>query len=408
MTPPNETAPRHEPARPPWVRHGNRPPWLRHAHARPPFGLHRRIFWSLVASTMVASLVTALAFRLWTPEGEQPSLWAAMAFGATALVTLWMASWRVSWRLVSPLNRVVRVVQELGNGDLSARAGFRADARDEVARVAHAIDTMADRLEQQVNDERTLLAVISHELRTPLARVRVLTAMAREGQPDAIEQIDREVTEIDDLVAKVLVRSRLMFGTMTMREVSMASAVREALERAGLPTALLVEDGAHVVVATSDSNAAQSGGARRGATLDTSAAHSSRVPATRPERADSRSGGSAQDIVRADPTLLHRAIANIIENAVRHGGGIDQVHVQVTDDEVLVDVTDRGPGFPDADPSMRFQAFTPQSGDSRGDGLGLGMHLIRQIVDAHEGRAWAENRTEGGAHVGFAFPRAAN
>ena len=356
---------------------------------------------------MVASLVTALAFRLWTPAGE-PSFWAAVGFGAIALATLWMASWRVSWRLVSPLNRVVRVVQQLGNGDLSARAGFRADARDEVARVAHAIDTMADRLEQQVNDERTLLAVISHELRTPLARVRVLTAMARDGQADAIDQIDREVSEIDDLVAKVLVRSRLMFGTMTMRDVSMVSAVREALERAGLSTALLVEDGARVVGTTADNYDAQTRGARRGVIVDASAEPPSSASEPATGRADTLPSGSARDIVRADPTLLHRAVANIIDNAVRHGGGIEAVHVQVTDDEVLLDVTDRGPGFPDADPSTRFQAFAPQSGDSRGDGLGLGMHLIRQIVDAHAGRAWAENRAEGGAHVGFALPRATN
>lgn len=361
---------------------------MRYGRARPPFGLHRQIFWSLVISMTVASLVTVAIVRAWTPSGEAPSPGSAVGFGLVALALLWAASWRLSWRLVSPLNRLVRVVQQLGSGDLSARTAFRPGARDEVARVAHAIDTMADRLERQVKDERALLAVVSHELRTPLARVRVLTAMARDGRHDAVEQIDREIAEIDDLVAKVLVRSRLMFGTKTMRDVSMVSAVREALERAGLSTDLLhAADG-------SDSEFMS-----RDRTEHTR-------PSTPHEHTPEQSATDGYDIVRADPTLLHRAVANIIDNAVRHGGGVDQVHVHTVGDEVLVDVLDRGAGFLDVDPSTRFQAFTPQSGDTRGDGLGLGMHLIQQIVQAHDGRVWAENRAGGGARVGFALPRA--
>ena len=345
--------------------HGHRPPWMRHGRARPPFGLHRQIYWSLVGSMAVASIATILFIRRWSPQGPS-SVWIAVAFGLLVLALLWMASWRLSWRLVAPLNRLVRVVQQLGGGDLSARARFPEHAHDEVARVARAIDTMADRLEQQVNDERQLLAVISHELRTPLARVRVLTALAREGQHDALEQIDREVAEIDDLIAKVLVRSRLMFGTMTTREVSMVAAVREAIERAGLSASLLMT---------------QDGGEPGG---------------------DAASFG--HDIVHADPTLLHRAIANIIDNAVRHGRGIERVTVRAVDGEVRVEVLDRGPGFVDRDPTIRFTAFAPESGDGRGDGLGLGLHLVSRIVQAHEGRAWAESRPEGGARVGFRLP----
>ncbi len=335
-------------------RHG--PPWLR--RGRPPFRLHRQIYWSLVGSTTAAVVLTSLFIQRWMPLGPR-SLWAAAGFGAVVLALLWLASWRVSWRLVAPLNRLVGVVRQLGSGDLSARARFRPDARDEVARVAHAIDTMADRLEQQVNDERQLLAVISRELRTPLARVRVLTALARDGRPDALDHIDREVAEIDDLVAKVLASSRLMFGAMTPRELSMTGAVREAIERAGLPAGLLLTDDV------------------------------------------------GDDQVRADPTLLHRAIANILDNAVRHGGGVETVMIRAGDGDVQVDVFDRGPGFQGADPATRFGAFAPDEGRSgRGTGLGLGLHLVARIVSAHGGRVWAENRPEGGARVGFALPPA--
>ena len=298
MTSPNKTESRQESARPPWARHGHRPPWMQHAHVRPPFGLHRRIFWSLVASTMVANLVTALAFRLWTPAGE-PSFWAAVGFGAIALATLWMASWRVSWRLVSPLNRVVRVVQQLGNGDLSARAGFRADTHDEVARC-----TPSTRWPTGSNNGSTTSERCWRSSPTSCGHHWARPCVDGDGarwSGDAIDQDRREVSEIDDLVAKVLVRSRLMFGTMTMRDVSMVSAVREALERAGLSTALLVEDGARVVGTTADNYDAQTRGARRGVIVDASAEPPSSASEPATGRADTLPSGSARDIVRADP-----------------------------------------------------------------------------------------------------------
>ena len=343
-----------------------RPPWRR--GMRPPFGLHRQIFWSLVGSTVFASLMTLL-FVVFSGFGGRALSPAGLAgFTAALLALLWAASWRLSWRLVTPLNRLVDVVQRLGNGELSARAGFAPNARDEVSRVANAIDTMADRLQQQVNDERQLLAAVSHELRTPLARVRVLTALARERDSHAaadIDQIDREVAEIDDLVAKVLARSRLTFGTMTTRGVDVRAAVREALDRGGLPASLLRE----------------STGARG------SEAHE-----------------GSEALVSADPTLLHRAIANVLENAIRHGGGVDAVEVAVEQHEVCVDVLDRGPGFQPGDAGRRFDAFGPDTTGGRGSGLGLGLHLVARIIEAHHGRVWAENRLGGGARVGFALP----
>lgn len=312
---------------------------------------------------VVASLFTLAFFAVWQ-RGASPSVWTGAGFAAMVLVALWLASWRLSWRLVGPLNRLVDVVQRFGNGDLAARARFAPEARDEVARVASAIDAMADRLEQQVRDERQLLAVVSHELRTPLARVRVLTALARDQRDGsdaavhrALADIDREVSEIDDLVSKVLARSRLTFGTMTPRAVAMGAAVREAIERASLPASIVRID-------------------------------------------------TAPDVVVADPTLLHRAIANLLENAIRHGGGVEDVTVSRDGSDVLVEVGDRGRGFPAGRSEDRFAAHAPDSAGGRGSGLGLGLHLVSRIVHAHGGRVWAENRPDGGARVGFAIPAA--
>jgi two-component system, OmpR family, sensor kinase len=322
-----------------------------------PFGLRRQIYWSLVGVMAFAIVLTLVVSKVWT-EGFLPSGRGAFALVFFTLGFLWFVSGGLAYRLVRPLNRLVDVVQRFGEGDLSARAGFRSSSRDEVSRVAHAIDLMADRLEKQVKDERQLLAVISHELRTPLARIRVLTDLARDGRRDAVDEIDREVAEIDDLVSKVLAQSRLAFGTMTPRPIRLVDAVSEALERLGLPRTLL-----------KDINAP--------------------VDAT----------------VNADPTLLHRAIANLLDNARKHGGGVRRVSVRSTDTGVSVEVTDAGPGFPPGDPRTRFEAFAPEPGnDTRGSGLGLGLHLVQRIVAVHGGRVWAENGPEGGARVGFELP----
>lgn len=302
---------------------------------------------------LAASLLTGIGFAVWSRGA--PSLQTGVGFVVVILALLWMSSWRLAFRLVVPLNRLVDVVQKFASGDLSARARFPSHRRDEVARVAAAIDAMADRLEQQVRDERQLLAVVSHELRTPLSRIRVLTALAREGQADAIEHIDREVADIDDLVSKVLARSRLTFGTLTPRPLGMVAAVREALDRAGLAAGLLHTDEAE------------------------------------------------SDTVSADPTLLHRAIANLLDNAQRHGRGIESVAVRSHEGEVRFEVIDRGPGFAD-DAQHRFEAFAPDTSGERGAGLGLGLHLVARIASAHNGRVWAENRPAGGARVGFALP----
>lgn len=315
---------------------------------RRPFGLRRKIFWSLVGSMLIAGLFTWILTLVWTG-------WTAPAIAFVAIVSLWHASGRLAYRLVRPLNRLLDVVQRIGAGELSARANVQPYQRDEISSVARAVDDMAARIEHQLREERQLLAVVSHELRTPLARIRVLTDLAREGQTLAVDEIDREVADIDYLVANILARSRLEFGTLTRKPVHLPEAATEALARAGITSAAVI------------------------------------------------TGEGVHDPVSADPTLLHRAIANLIDNAQRHGRGVDRVEVRATPTGIAVEVFDRGAGF--SQPGDRFQAFTPESGGSRGSGLGLGLNLVQRIIHSHNGRVWAENRSEGGARVGFELPR---
>lgn len=275
---------------------------------------------------------------------------------------LWAASGRIAKRLARPLGDLARVAEDLGRGKLDSRVDVRCYEHGEVGVVAEAMNEMATRIQKQLDDQRELLATVSHELRTPLSRIRLLTEIARDGgEPGhAFDEIDREVIELDQLVGDLLASSRLDFSALTTKEVSAAEAASRAVSRAGL-------DPAEVLCVSDDSLR-----------------------------------------LAADPTLLARALANLIDNAGRHGGGAKRVAVRAVGDRVAFEVEDSGPGLAVGEEERIFEPF--YQGSSGPDGapkkgaLGLGLALVRRIAEAHGGRAFAENRAEGGARVVLEVP----
>ncbi|WP_437946310.1 HAMP domain-containing sensor histidine kinase [Sorangium sp. So ce296] len=289
------------------------------------------------------------------------SLRLALPLFAVAAV-LWAASGLISRRLARPLVDLAHVVHEIGAGKLSSRVRLDRHGHGEVGVVAEAVNDMAARIERQIADQRELLAAVSHELRTPLARIRLLTEMARgdggAGAP-VLDDLDREVMEIDALVGDLLASSRIDFAALTLTRLDPAEAAIRALERAGLdPTLLEVAEG---------------------------------TPA-----------------FEADATLLARALANLLENARAHAGGAERLRVRPGGpSRVVFEVEDRGPGFADGEETRIFEPFFRreraqggESGAERGS-LGLGLALCKRIAEAHGGRAFAERRGGGGARVGI-------
>ncbi len=304
-----------------------------------------------------------------------------------ALFVLWAATGKISRRITRPLAEVVRVAEEIGKGNLSARVVFpprhrhhhhrhrhrgglhphhhpghrhgHPNLHGEEAALAVAINDMAARIERQLADQRELLAAVSHELRTPLARIRILTELAREDgvATKPLDELDQEVVEMDALVGDLLASSRIEFGTLTVRPLDAGDVARRALERAGLPAEAL--------------------------SLETQ-----------------------ETAFEGDATLLARALANLLENARKHAGGAKRLRVRRGEGRLFFEVEDAGGGFAAGDEEKVFRPFyrRPKAEDDAVS-LGLGLALVKRIAEAHRGRAYAANRLEGGgAVVGLELP----
>ena len=111
----------------------------------------------------------------------------------------------------------------------------------------------------------------------------------------------------------------------------------------------------------------------------------------------------------ADPTLVARALANLLANGASHGDGVRALVVRDGDGGLVFPsgLEDRGPGFAAGEEARVFESFYQRPGSETRDrgALGLGLTLVRRIAVAHGGRAFAENREGGGGRVGILLPR---
>jgi signal transduction histidine kinase len=265
------------------------------------------------------------------PPRQRPSALMLAAFlGAIALVVA-IGARPVVRRLTGRLERLQRGVESLGAGDLTARV--KVEGRDEVARLARSFNQAAARIESLVNAHKMLLANASHELRTPLARIRLGLELVA-AHPERKVELERDISELDQLVDEILLVSRL--------DATEQLDVREDVDLA----ALAAEECA---------------------------------------RYDDCSVEAKPVMVRGDPMLLRRMIRNLVENAHLHGKPPIEVTVARQDDRALLNVLDHGPVIVEDARERLFSAFYRIPGRSGTKGSGLGLALVRQIARRHGG-----------------------
>jgi signal transduction histidine kinase len=336
-----------------------RPPGMRGGPGAPPPIAH----WRMQRFMQVVTLSDGRTIVAAPPPSERPD-WRRFGplsalFGIAMAVGV--AAYPIVRRLTRRLERLQQSVAALGQGDLGARV--TVEGKDEVARLAQTFNVTADRIQALVTANRSLLANASHELRSPLARLRMGIEGLTAGPPTParMDEIARNIRELDQLIEEILLASRL----------DGAGAMAMSMERIDI-VALIAEE-----CAMGD------------AALDV---RTHGLPA-----------------VDGDARLLRRLVRNLVDNAVRHGAG-RRVEVSVAGPahgRITIDVADRGPGVPESERLRIFEPFYRAKGASEeGGGVGLGLALVRQIAERHGGSVSCLPREGGGSIFRVALPAA--
>jgi len=278
--------------------------------------------------------------------------WLAALIGIGLAVGI--AAYPMIRHLTRRLERLETGVAAFGGGDLSARVSI--SGRDEIARLAATFNASADRIEALLNAHKQLLANASHELRSPLSRLR----MAVEGGAGAADEMEirRNIEELDALIEEILLSSRLQADIED-------NLRKEPVDLVGLLAEECAAYGAELSVTERS------------------------VPT-----------------VFGDRRLLKRLFRNLLENAARHGGTDPaDVTLSLVNGAMSIAVCDRGPGIPEVERERIFEPFYRLGGlpESRG-GTGLGLALVKQIVERHAGTVECRARDGGGACFDIRLP----
>jgi signal transduction histidine kinase len=273
----------------------------------------------------------------------------------TAIVVAVVLAGLLSRRLARPLTDIGDAAGRLAGGDYTARAPRVGPA--EVADLAEAFNQMAVSLDEQERMRREFIANAAHELRTPLTNLKGYL----EGLRDEVIPADRATfaslwEEVERLV-------RLSSSLATLAEGDAAVAPRRLVD---LDLVASIHTAVELATPAIDG---------RGLALEV------RLP----DRLD----------VRADPDVLAQVLGNLLQNAARYtpAGGVVTIGAERRSSDVLVTVSNTGDGIPAEDLPHVFERFyrVDKSRDRASGGAGIGLAIVRQLVEAIGGRVGVES-----------------
>jgi two-component system sensor histidine kinase CpxA len=263
----------------------------------------------------------------------------------------------LSLGIVRPIRELSAVMNRFGSGQFQARA--EPSRRDEIGDSARAFNTMAGRISTLMVAERRLLQDVSHELRSPLARLGFAAELMRTSpDPDAaLARMKREITRLSQMVGTLLEMTSAEGDPDSHRmvPVEFGRLLQEVVEDCALEASAR-----HVLLR---------------ARLD--------LPRTLP----------------GDHELLRRCVENVLRNAIRYAPENTEVTVEAdgTEHAVHLSVRDCGPGVPEQMLERIFDPFfrVEQSRDAAQGGVGLGLSIVRRVVQLHHGQIRARNAQPG-------------
>ncbi len=284
-----------------------------------------------------------------------------IAIGLAGLVAGLLLAFGLAGSLSKPLTRLAKTAKELGEGDLSARAG-EVSGPLEVEELGRSFDEMAHRVERSVHAQREFVANASHQLRTPLTAMKLqiegaITDATSDELRERLMAADREVDRLSETVDRLLVMAREIEEGASAR-VDVEDAARRAVDR-----------------------------------------WSGRAAQRRSSLVVHGDGGSA----RADPTDIDQILDNLIDNATSYAPGEVTVQTASSNGRVIVAVRDQGNGIPSDEVARVTERFYRGSRAPTG-GSGLGLAIARQLAEKWGGTLTVESTIGQGTRVEVALP----
>jgi signal transduction histidine kinase len=287
-------------------------------------------------------------------------LWLLIVFIGYAVVFL------ATRKLLGHVRRIAEVASGIGEADLSRRVPTTR-RNDEVGQLALTLNRMLDRIESSVHQLHTITGSLAHDLRSPLTAVRArlemaLTAENRDGEGEALISAIEDLDRLTEFLNKSLDVAEAKANALRLNRVSidLDELLRAMID---LYEPGMSEKGIHVRLC---------------------------------------SAGKVE--IDADAALIHRMMANLFDNELKHLPPSSSVTISLraSEDAASVTIEDNGPGF---DPETVAHLFEQRVRGRNSKGHGLGLAFVQAVVRAHGGTVEAANREEG-AWLTIHMPRA--
>jgi two-component system osmolarity sensor histidine kinase EnvZ len=275
-----------------------------------------------------------------------------LGWGAALLALALLGAWLIASSIARPLAGLAEAARRIGRGEVPAPLA-EAGAR-ELRTVQSAFNRMTGDLASMERERAMVLAGISHDLRTPLSRLRLAVEMSG-AEAAAAQGMNADIEEMDQVIGQFLDFAR---GDGEAREAVAVDALAEEV-----------------------------------------VAHFAKLD--KPVR---RTGASGVTLAAAR-MALHRALMNLVDNALRYAEGEIEVGTSRRDGHVVLEVLDRGPGIPAGDVARLKRPFTRLDEARSGQGgAGLGLAIVERVARAHGGRFELAAREGGGLAARLVLP----
>ncbi len=289
--------------------------------------------------------------------GINPPVVLMLAVGVGALLTL-LASMLEVRRVGQPLKHLSDAVRKVARGGTPPR--LPEEGPEEIASLARTFNRMSSDLQQLSENRTVMIAGISHDLRTPLTRLGLAVEMLdQESSPELIERIRHNLDTMNSLIGQFLQFSQGVDG-----ECPVQLDLWQMIESLAADLNL---DGSDLRL------------------------HRNDPPC----------------VYFADAVALERVVGNLLENAVQHGNGkVIDVDLHCKEDEVAIEIRDRGPGIPPEEVQAVFQPFhrLGAAGSQSANGSGLGLAIANQLAQKHGWKIELLPRDGGGTRARLSLP----